>query len=193
MAVHEITDAEIAAMTPDQRERLILRLARPMEELFPSPARGRRVRRRRLAVILAAVVVLVPWTIYLGLSLPPRYIARNWTLTWVGFDVLLLAMFATTAYLGFRRRQLLILASFVTGVLLVCDAWFDITTANPHDVWFSVADAFLVELPVAILLMSTSFRLLRLVWARLYLIDERHRTLWTVVLPFEPGEPPVRH
>jgi hypothetical protein len=189
MAAHEITDAEIAAMTGEEREVLILRLARPLEELVPPAPVLRRVRRRRLTLMIGAAAGLVPWTIYLGLTLPQRYVARNWSLTWVGFDVFLAAMFATTAYLGIRRRQLLVLASFVTGVLLLCDAWFDITTANGHDIWFSLADALFVELPAAAFLISGALRLLRTVFLRLYLIDERHRRLWRVPLPLQPPEP----
>jgi hypothetical protein len=192
MGVREITDAEIAAMPEEERERLILRLARPVEELVHSPGRLRRERRRRMVFVVGAAIGLVPWTIYLGLTLPQRYVARHWTLTWVGFDVLLAVTFATTAYLGIRRRQMLVLASFVTGVLLVCDAWFDITTANAHDLWFSVADAALVELPAAALLISTALRLLRLTLARLYLIDSRNPHLWKVPLPFRPPEPAPR-
>ena len=189
MAAQEITDAQIAAMPAEERERLILRLARPVEELVPSPSELRRFRRRRLTLMVGATVALVPWTTYLGLTLPQRYVVHNWTLTWVGFDVLLAAMFATTAYLGVRRRQLLVTASFVTGVLLVCDAWFDITTANARDIWYSVADAALVELPAALLLISGAVRLLRITLARLYLIDEQHPTLWSVPLPLRPPEP----
>ena len=187
MAAHEITDAEIAAMPAAEREALILRLARPLEEIVPPAAHLRRIRRRRLALMVSAAVALVPWTIYLGLTLPQRYVAHHWTLTWVGFDVLLGVMFATTAYLGIRRRQLLVLASFATGVLLLCDAWFDVTTANPHDLWFSLADAIVVELPAAVVLITGALRLLRITLARLYLIDEQHPTLWSVPFPLPAG------
>ncbi|MFH5208676.1 hypothetical protein [Antrihabitans spumae] len=45
--------------------------------------------------------------------LPPRdapgFVANNWTFTWVGFDGLLVVKMATTAALGWKRRQLLVL------------------------------------------------------------------------------------
>lgn len=176
----DITDADIAALTPDECQALIERLARPASAII-APAVARRMRRRRLVLIIGSALILIPWTIYLGFTLPQRYVSRHWTLTWVGFDVLLIVMFALTAYLALRRRQLLVMASFVTGVLLVCDAWFDMTTASGHDIWLSAADAAFVELPIAILLMASSYRLLSIVLSRLYRL-EHGRHLWNVPL-----------
>ncbi len=99
----------------------------------------------------------------------------------VGFDVLLIVMFALTAYLALRRRQLLVMACFVTGVLLICDAWFDVTTASGRDLWLSAADAVFVELPIAALLIASSLRLLSIAFARLYQL-EHGRRLWNVPL-----------
>jgi hypothetical protein len=42
-----------------------------------------------------------------------------------------------------------ILTSFASGILLVCDAWFDFTTAEPKGIWWSAASAVLIELPIA--------------------------------------------
>jgi len=56
--------------------------------------RSRRViqiRRTRGWLALCAAIALIPWTIYLGLTLPQSYSAQHWRLTWVGFDILLLA------------------------------------------------------------------------------------------------------
>ncbi|MBB4855978.1 hypothetical protein HNP40_003392 [Mycobacteroides chelonae] len=38
-----------------------------------------------------------------------------------------------TAVRGLPRRQLLVLTAFSTGVLLICDAWFDVMTAGPSE------------------------------------------------------------
>jgi hypothetical protein len=73
---------------------------------------------------------LIPWTIYLGFTLPQSYSAQHWQLTWVGFDILLLGFMIATAVLGFVGHHLLTLFAFTTGVLLVCDAWFDVLTAR---------------------------------------------------------------
>lgn len=42
---------------------------------------------------------------------------------------------AATAAFGLLRRQLLLLAGSATAVLLVCDAWFDLTTVQPAERW----------------------------------------------------------
>jgi len=127
----------------------------------PGEPEGRRHRRSLLVIVTVSAIALVPWIINLGLTLPHRYVATDWRLTWVGFDIALLAFLSATAWLGWHRRQLVLLTAFTTGVLLCCDAWFDITTAEHHDRFTSVASAF-VEIPLAILLFRASWRLLRL-------------------------------
>ena len=119
-----VSDAQIAAMSAAERRELITRLERPIGELVTESGFVR-MRRVRLVLMAGAIVGLIPWIVYLSITLPDRYIANNWTATWVGFDILLLLFMASTAVLGLLRRQLLILAAFTTGVLLVCDAWFD--------------------------------------------------------------------
>jgi hypothetical protein len=84
----------------------------------------------------------------------------------------------TTAVLVFLRRQLVLLTAFTTGVLLICDAWFDVMTAGPHDLWVSALTATLVELPLAVILITTALRILRLTVTRSWLLD--------------PGMPPWR-
>jgi hypothetical protein len=128
-----------------------------------------------------SAAVLVPWTVYLGVSLPNRYVARHWTLTWVGFDAILILMFACTAALGLLRRELVALAAFASGVLLLCDAWFDITTANPHDRPISIATAVVAEAPIAALLISSALRLVRVTARRVYAIGA-HDPLWRAPL-----------
>jgi hypothetical protein len=176
----EVSDAQIAAMSADERRDLIHRLERPLDELL-APSILERSRRIRLVLMVSATIGLIPWIVYLSLTLPEKYVAHNWTATWVGFDVLLLAFLAATALLGLLRRQLLVLTAFTTGVLLICDAWFDVLTAGPGDRWLSGLTAVLGELPLAILLISGSLRILRLTVTRLYLLDPG-MPLWRVRL-----------
>ena len=176
-----LSDDEIAAMTADERRDLIWRLARPVADVLPRRFDVRRARRTRVAVLTASAAALVPWTIYLGVSLPDRYVARHWTLTWVGFDIVLTVMFASTAVLGALRRQLVVLIAFASGVLLLCDAWFDVTTANPHDRWFSIAGAIFAEVPIAVLLISGPLRLLRVAMGRVFALDSSE-PLWRAKL-----------
>jgi hypothetical protein len=193
-----LSDDQIQSLSPHDRQELIWRLARPRDDLLPSPGALPRLRRRRLTVLIGSTVALVPWTVYLGLTLPDRHVARNWSVTWVGFDALLVATFALTAVLGLLRRQLLILAAFTSGLLLLCDAWFDVTTAGPGEIWQSTGAAAVLELPIAVLLISSALRLVRLTAARLWLVQPGTR-LWQVPLlyadPDGPADPvgPVPH
>jgi len=82
--------------------------------------------------------------------------------TWVGFDVLLLAFMIATAVLGFIQHHLLTLFAFATGVLLVCDAWFDVLTAKGRDLLAAVLIAALGELPLATVLIVGTVRIARL-------------------------------
>ena len=124
--------------------------------------RGMQIRRMREWLALSAAIALIPWTIYLGLTLPQNYTAQHWQATWVGFDILLLAFMIATAVLGFIRHQWLTLFAFSTGVLLVCDAWFDVLTARRGDFAVSVLTAALGELPLAVVLIGGSLRIARL-------------------------------
>lgn len=165
-----LSDAQIAALSPAQRRDLIQRLERPLEEIFP-PAIARRMRRNRLTLMVGGTIALIPWTIYLAFTLPENYVAYNWPATWIGFDCLLIAFMAVTAVLGWLRRQLVLLAAFTTGVLLICDAWFDIMTAGPGQVGVSVLTAALINIPLAVIMIAGAVRIIRVTTARLWFLD----------------------
>jgi hypothetical protein len=157
-----LTDEQLMALSPAERSDLSRRLAElvspgPVPE--PAMARGRH---RFVVLLTLSCTVLVPWIIFLALTLPHRYVASHWTLTWVGFDLALLLSLAATSVLAWRGRQVMIVACFITATLLVCDAWFDVTTSSTwRDAAFSIADAALVELPLAALLVWVGFKLMR--------------------------------
>jgi hypothetical protein len=175
-----LSDAAIAAMSAAERRELIGRLERPLADLLPSSELAR-LRRVRLVLMIGAIVGLIPWTVYLAITLPDKYIAHNWPATWVGFDILILIFMGVTAVLGLLRRQLLVLTAFTTGILLICDAWFDVMTAAPVDRWLSVLTAVLGELPLAIILITGALRILRLTATRLYMLDPG-MPLWRIPL-----------
>lgn len=160
-----LTDAQIAAMTDAERIDLVRRLQPPTgpDPRGTIPTRLRVARTTRLWVMIASTIVLIPWIAYLAITLPPTYDAQHWRATWVGLDVLLLALTATTVVLGLLRRQLVVLTAFATGTLLVSDAWFDVMTASPEDRVGSILAALLVELPIAALLTFGTVRLLHFV------------------------------
>lgn len=175
-----LSDAQIAALTPEQRRELITRLEKPLSDVI-DPALLARIRRIRLGLMIGGSLAMIPWLSYLALTLPANYVAHNWPVTWIGFDVLLVVFMLATAVLGYLRRQLLVPAAFTTGVLLICDAWFDLMTAGPRDVWLAVVTALLIELPLAAFMIFSAQRMLRFTMMRLWLIHPGMR-LWELPL-----------
>ena len=177
-----LTDHEISELSPTERRDLIVRLSRPLDEVVTDPSYLRRQRLIRLGLSAVATLLLVPWIFYLAFALPNEHAVRNWDVMWVGFDIAELALFAVTFWLMYQRRLLAVLTGVATGVLLLCDAWFDIMTAAPGDLWQSVAAAVVIEIPLAIFLMSGAFRAIRIVPAMLWFAEPGAHT-WEVRLP----------
>jgi hypothetical protein len=181
-----LTDEEIASLAPEQRRELIARLARPMKEVVDDASTLRQQRRLRLGVAAAAAILLVPWILYLAFALPRVHRVRDWDLLWVGFDGIELVLFALTFWLSRQRRVLAVLTGFATGVVLLCDAWFDLVTSGPGELWQAVLAALLIEIPLALLLMSGAFRALRVVSALLWFSDPDARS-WEIRVPRMPA------
>ncbi len=146
------------------------------------PRRTNETRRRVIEALLFACVALSAWIIVLGLTLPRRYNAAHWDLAWVGFDVLLLTGLGATAWAAWRRRVVIILFATATAALLCADAWFDLTTARPSDLWASAALAGGAEVPGAIFLIYVVIRVVNFtrgsVWTDRY--GSLPRSLWSV-------------
>jgi hypothetical protein len=99
---------------------------------------------------LTAAVAFLAWIAVLALTLPTRYLANNWNVTWVGFDVMLLIGLSTTGWAVATRRPWAGTALMVNAAMLVCDAWFDVTTASGATTTVvSIGLAAVVELPTA--------------------------------------------
>jgi hypothetical protein len=177
-----LTDDDIARLEPDERRELIARLARPLSEVVENPASLRTHRRIRIGVAATAAVLLIPWTVYLAVSLPREHKVRDWGPLWVGFDGIELLLLAVTFWLSRQRRTIGLLVAFATGVVLLCDAWFDLLTSAPGEVWQAVLSAVVVEIPLAVLLMSGAVRALRVVSALLWFSDPDARS-WEIRLP----------
>jgi hypothetical protein len=94
-------------------------------------------------------LVLIPWIVYLGFSLPTRQISRHYDAAWVGFDIFELIALAATGYLALRRSRYLALASASAATLLITDAWFDVMTSPRHKLLEAIALAVVIELPLA--------------------------------------------
>jgi hypothetical protein len=181
-----VTDDEIALMSAQQRRDLIRRLHLAPADIRTSERRSVGRREVEIIILVVSAVVLVPWIAYLAVTLPRIYVTHNWDEAWVGFDILLLLLIAATAVLGILRRQMVMLTGFATGVLLICDAWFDWMTSNRADVGWATVTALFVELPLAALLIIESCRLLRVVPARWGVLTDRVHA-WDVPIPPAAG------
>lgn len=185
-----LTDEELRSMSPEDRRDLTRRLAEiNSPHLRPHPARRRVV----LVICIGATLFLLGWIPLIAISLPRHYVAAHWVAAWVGFDIGELALLAATAYLGLRRRQAVVLTAFTSAALLVCDAWFDLTTAATRgDQITTLVSAFLGELPLAALLFAMSWWLLSQSLRRAYALagHDDHPVSFLrmpIQLEFEPG------
>ncbi|HEY6687997.1 MAG TPA: hypothetical protein VI094_17495 [Propionibacteriaceae bacterium] len=153
-------------MSPEQRRDLIRRLSLASWNVRTSQRRSVGRREVEIIILVISAVILIPWIAYLAVTLPRVYVTDNWDQAWIGFDILLLLLIVATAVLGIFRRQMVMLTAFATGVLLICDAWFDWMTSNRADVGWATVTALFFELPLAVLLTTEACRLLRVVPAR---------------------------
>jgi hypothetical protein len=108
--------------------------------------------RRWLApLFLLAALALIPWTVYLVVTLPGRHLQTgDYDLAWGGFDLALATVLATTGY-GLLRGKLWVQSTATAAAtMLFCDAWFDTLSANDSgERLLAVALALTVELPTA--------------------------------------------
>jgi len=115
--------------------------------------------RRAASLYLLVAAALVPWTIYLAVSLPQRDLERHYRLAWVGFDVLLVVVIVLTGWFAFRVDPRVQMPATATATLLVVDAWFDVLTSPDRAaVVVAVAFALFLELPGAVLSLLVAAR-----------------------------------
>ena len=130
----------------------------------------------------------------MALTLHRNYTTTHWRLAWVGFDIAELAAFAATGWAFWRGRQIVIACLLVTGTLLCCDAWFDvILDLRTGDMWWSIASALIIELPLAFLMFNAARRLIRLsTLVAVSRVSERAEVppLWRI--PLFGGQLPIR-
>ena len=72
---------------------------------------------RRWLVLLLAITaaLLVPWTLWLAVSLPERRVAHHYDVAWVGFDIALAVAFAATTWTAVRSSRWLVPSASTTA------------------------------------------------------------------------------
>src|SRR5580698_2542708 len=75
---------------------------------------------------IMSACVLMPWTIYLSLTLPAHHLSNHWDVSWTGLDVALIITMLATGILIYRKSSWLTITSSTVGSFLLVDAWFDV-------------------------------------------------------------------
>jgi len=101
----------------------------------------------------------IPWVVFLAVTLPRHATFHHYRGVWVGFDLGLVAVLATTAVLAWRGRPQVTMAATAAATMLFVDAWFDVlTTPRGSDLVVSVVLAGAVELPLAMICLWIALR-----------------------------------
>jgi hypothetical protein len=137
-------------------------------------------RRARWAgpVFAVLAVLMVPWTVYLAVSLPSEERAAHYDLAWAGFDVGLFAVLVWAAWAAATRSRWLAVAASLNAGFLVIDAWFDVVTApDRRELMMALASAVVIELPLAAVSVWLAVNGQRIVERRitLHILRRRHR------------------
>lgn len=104
------------------------------------------------ALAALCALALLPWIVYLAFELPSHARSAHYAVTWVGFDVAMFLALSSTAWAAHRRSTWTEPLATVAAVLLVTDAWFDVTSASTSTGRAeAIASAVLLEIPLAIL------------------------------------------
>ena len=183
--VQAIVDA--AARLNSQQRHALERALSDIDGLNPltDPATSRR-RRIGLVVTTLSCLGLAAWVGVLNVSLPAEFVAHQWRVAWIGFDVALLVALGATAWAAWGRRQLLIVFALVTATLMVCDAWFDVTLSwGSSESALSIFTAVCGELPAATIMLSGACHLIRLTISGVYSrtgVELSKISLWRVPL-----------
>jgi len=126
------------------------------------------MRRRALPVLTLVALFLLPWTVWLTVTLPSRHVADHWDAAWIGFDLAEVVAIGATAVGIYRRAVWVEVAASVAGTLLLADAWFDVLLSGGDEkLWIAVAEAAVAEVPLAVLCFTIAFDVSRFLsrWA----------------------------
>jgi len=110
-------------------------------------------------VYIILAILLVPWTVYLSITLPRRHVQPHWDVLWVGLDIGILMLFLLTGYFASIKSRLVIISLSATASFLLVDSWFDLASARSGNQFKqSLFLALFVEIPLSILGFYLAFR-----------------------------------
>jgi hypothetical protein len=120
-----------------------------------------RLRKARLWLLLVlggVAITLFPWTAYLSATLPSQHVTHHWQVAWVGFDLFEAAALIATFVTMLKRSPFVTVVGSIAGTALLCDAWFDLVTAQPgRELGWALLFALVGELPLAALCFWIAF------------------------------------
>ena len=101
---------------------------------------------------VCCTIGIIPWIVYLGLTLPDKQHTDHYATAWLGFDSVLVIVLAALGYFAITRKPWTELVAAVAATLLVVDAWFDVVTSEDSNAFMlALLTAFAAELPLAII------------------------------------------
>ena len=114
------------------------------------------------SVYIILSIILLPWAIYLGATLPAHHLSAHWDISWTGLDIALFATMLATGILAYLKSHWVIISSSTVGSLLIVDAWFDtMSQRRMLQLREAIILAIFVELPLAFISYFIAFRALR--------------------------------
>jgi hypothetical protein len=103
-------------------------------------------------IYIVMAIILLPWTIYLGASLPTHHLSTHWDISWTGLDAAIIATMLLTGLFAYLKSRWIIISSSTVGSLLLIDAWFDVISERRgvqlHE---AIILAIFIEIPLAII------------------------------------------
>jgi hypothetical protein len=107
-------------------------------------------------------LVLIPWTVFLGSTLPPHHFSAHWDISWTGLDIALILSLICTGLFSYMKSLWLIITASTAGSLLLVDAWFDVMSergaAQLHQ---AILLALIFEIPLAIMSYYLAFHTIK--------------------------------
>jgi hypothetical protein len=167
-----IDEAALRNLRAEER-REIARILAQIEDPHPlRMAANQRNRKLGLAAIMICCLILAAWIAILMLRLPVHYTVKHWRGVWVGLDIAEFCGFAAIWVAAWKQRQILVFFTIVTGTLLLCDAWFDVSLSyGTTGALGALLDALVVEIPLALLLYIGARRLMRITFREIMRVE----------------------